>query len=176
MLKSFRLLPLFLFAGCYVTKVTQLKGTYPTPPIITSSDKSFDKVWDNTVDYFAQHGIPIKIIDKASGLIVSDKAKLSWSFEDKNGKLLRPDAYVVLKKMTGDYSDKPFKPDEVTGEWNIRIKPVGTGTSINVNLYNIQAVYERAYYSYYKGVTNSWVTVDGYTTGNFERSFEDAVK
>lgn len=172
---TFVALAAILFFSCSI-KEAPLKGAYPTPPIITTSDKSFDKVWDNTVDYFAQHGIPIRIIDKASGLIVSDKAKLSWSFEDKNGKLFKKDAFVVLKKMSADYSDKPFKPQEVTGEWNIRVRASGNGTLINVNLYNIEATYEKAYYSYYHGVTYSAVKAEGFTTGVFETTFEDGVK
>lgn len=166
----------FVFSSCYTTKTIALKGKYPTPPIITMSDKSFDQVWGNTVDFFAQHGIPIKLIDKASGIIVSEKTKLDWSFEDKMGKLVHPQAYVALNKIIDDVSGRAYTPEEVTGEWNIRIKPTDKGTLINVNLYDIYATYTRAYYSSYTHGVIQPVKTDGYTTGVFERSLEDAVK
>ena len=67
------------------------------PPIVSNSDQPFEKVWENVIDYFAQNGIPIRIIDKSSGLIISDKAKLSFTFENaKTGKMNHPDHFVVL--------------------------------------------------------------------------------
>jgi len=162
--------------SCYSTKTIALKGKYPTPPIITMSQKSFDEIWSNTVDFFAQHGIPIKLIDKASGIIVSEKTKLDWSFEDKTGKLIHPRAYVALNKTTDDVTGRAFVPEEVTGEWNIRIKPTDKGTLINVNLYDIYATYGRVYYSEYTHGVIQPIKTDGYTTGIFEKTLEDAVK
>jgi len=167
---------IFLFCACAPTKIVQVKGSYPQPPIITISKDSFDKVWGKTIDYFAQNGIPIRTIDKSSGIIISEKSKLSWSFEDKNGKIRKSNAFVVLSQIFNDMSAKPYVPSEVTGEWNVRIKPVDSGTLINVNLYNIQAIYGQIYYSHYTHTIIEPVKVDGRTTGVFEQGFENAVK
>lgn len=153
-----------------------LKGDYPPTPIISASDKSFDKVWDNVIDYFAQNGIPIKIIDKSSGLIISDKAKLTWSFEDKLGKLANSSAWVVLQKIMDPLHEKPYTPNYVSGEWNIRIKSNDGKTTINVNLYNIEATYGSYYYSSYTHSTIAPVKVEGKTTGVFENAISSAVK
>lgn len=165
----------FLFS-CMATKTIPIKGSYPAPPIVTISDRPFEKVWDNVIDYFAQNGIPIKIIDKSSGLIVSDKAKLSWSFEDKNGQIFSKTAFVVLDKIIDKMSGKPFVPESVTGEWNLRIKTDGGRTLINVNLFNIQATYGKYYYSSYSHTVIEPVNIEGRTTGVFEHKFEDMVK
>ena len=167
---------LIILSSCASTKVVPLKGVYPEPPIITKSDRSFDKVWEKTVDYFAENGIPIKIIDKSSGLIISDKTKLSWTFEKKDGFVFNPKSFVVLHQIIDKMHGKPYSPTTVTGEWNIRIKAIGNETSINVNLYNIEATYGQYYYSSYSHSVISPVKVEGKTTGIFEKSFEEAVK
>lgn len=165
-----------MLSGCAVSKVIPLKGSYPQTPIISSTDKPFDKVWDNIIDYFAQKGIPIRIIDRSSGLIISDKASLSWSFEDKNGALKSPHAYVVLQTILDKMHEKPFIPASVTGEWNVRIKNADGKTTVNVNLYNIEATYGSYYYSVYTHSMITPVKVDGKTTGVFEQTIYDAVK
>lgn len=146
-----------------------LKGLYPQTPIINYTEKSKDRVWDNIIDLFAQKGIPIKIIDKSSGLIVSDKAKLSWSYEDKKGKLYEPKAFAAIRQFKYPNVNKPVNPDRVTGEWNIRIKEIDGKTSINVNLYNIEGTYPL-------GNSNTIRDAGGKTTGVFEQLIYDAVK
>ena len=171
------ILPLmFLLFACYTVKTIPLKGKYPDTPIVYTSEKSFNEVWDNIIDLFAQRGLSIKIIDRTSGLIISDKSKLSYSFENKKGFIAHPDAYVVLQMIMDNYSDKPFRPEIVTGEWNIRIKAVDGKTSININLNNIYATYGAAYYSTYSHSVVQPVDVRGVTTGVFEKSIFDIVK
>ena len=157
-------------------KIYPLKGSYPQTPIVRFSDNSFDKVWEKTIDFFAENGIPIRIIDKSSGLIISDKANLTWSFEDKNGKLVNPMAFVAIPSVMDQDKFKPYRPESVTGEWNVRIKAVEGKASINVNLYNITATFGRSYYSTFTHSIVEPVKLDGRTTGVFEKKISDAVK
>lgn len=183
MKKLLCLFAVIYFISCTPTKVIPLTGTYPTTPIVFYSDKSFDKVWDNIIDMFAQKGISIRTIDRTSGLIVSDKTKLSWTFEDfKNEKHKRskaikfdPLAFVVVERIMNTWTSYPFIPDAVTGDWNIRIKKDGDRTSINVNLNNIYAVYEMDYYRE-THLAIAPVEVKGKTTGVFEKTIYDIVK
>lgn len=165
-----------LLSSCATTKIIPLMGSYPPTPIVAMSDKSFEKVWDNIIDFYAQNGIPIKIIDRSSGLIISEKTSLTWSFEDKKGTMVHPGAYVVLEKILDKMDNKPFIPNSVTGEWNVRIKTIEGKTSINVNLYNIEAVYGSYYYSSYAHVAVSPVKVSGRTTGMFEKRLYELMK
>lgn len=121
-------------------KEVPLIGTYPEPPFIALSDKSFEDVWSNLIDLFAQNGLGITLIDKSSGLIIASKTRLSWTFEDKEGKPLKADADVVLSKKIDPGPMRPYKPSYCAGDWNVRIKVLPNGkTSINVNLLNIDA-------------------------------------
>jgi len=169
------LLLLFFFACS--PKIIPIKGTYPQTPIIYYSDKAKDQVWDNIVDMFAQKGLSIKIIDKSSGLIVSDHSKVTWSHENKNGQLIRKDAFVVIPGIYDRSSEKLIKPDYITGEWNIRIKEENGRTSININLVNLTATYQGStdYYTYTKNRAKV-VDIDGRTTGVFEKIIYDIVK
>jgi hypothetical protein len=170
------LIILFLFS-CAPSKIVPIKGKYPPTPIVANSPKTFDQAWDIIIDYFAQNGIPIKIIDRSSGLIVSEQTKLTWSFEKKDGSLFLPTASVVLEKILKPSSENWFSPQEVTGEWNVRVKKAPDGTvSINVNLYNIKALYERYYYSYVTHTAVEPILTKGTTTGNFETAMENVLK
>jgi hypothetical protein len=178
-MKKMLFLASFLIASCSTSlKIIQPQGKYPAPPIITTSSKSFDQVWDGIIDFFAQNGVPIKIIDKSSGLIISEQNKLKWSYEKPDGSLYLPSAYAVLPKIMKPMSSTSwYSPENVTGEWNVRIKKMSDGTtSINVNLYNIQAMFGRTYYSEYLHTIIEPVKVDAKTTGNFEMAIENMVK
>jgi hypothetical protein len=160
-----------MLASC-APKVYTLKGAYPAPPIVYNSEKNFETVWSNVIDLFAQKGIPIQLVDKSSGLIVSGSATLTWSFEDKIGNLVKTDAWVVLPKMIDKGNNKLIKPYAVYGSWNIRIKTDGSKTSINTNLYNISAVYSNP-----AAYTKPAMAIsDGRSTGNFEKFIYDLVK
>jgi hypothetical protein len=126
---------LFLLSSCIARNIP-IKGTYPSPPFEGISTNNREIVWDKLIDLFVQKGLPIKLIDEASGLIVSEESELIWSHEDREGQLFEDRAHVVLMKTSVlGITGRPYK---VTGEWNIRIKPEGEKTKININLINIR--------------------------------------
>lgn len=161
---------ILLLTSCGYTKIP-LKGSYQTEPYYQTSSNSVNVVWDKLVDLFAKNGLSIKVIDRTSGLIVSDKYKLTWTKEDKSGKLVNDKAFVVIPKLFNKGSNMYYEPYEVTGEWNVRIKDDGKGgTTINVNLVNIKDVNP----SLRGGFTE---TVSGaISTGVFERYIYEQIK
>lgn len=157
-------------------KPVPLKGTYSDKPYEVISEKSFDQVWTNVIDLFATKGLSIKLIDKSSGLIVSEKTSFinDYTFEDKLGKLINPDASVVLETVTYEGFNQTLKPEKITGEWNVRIKDNGNNkTSVNVNLTNIDAKLIIAG-SAYTAAQN--ITFEGKSTGQFEELISSLVK
>lgn len=162
-------------ASCSSSKVTPISGTYQKPPFVITSTSNFNAVWDKLIDIFAQKGLPIKIIDRSSGLIVSDRALLSSTFELKTGGLKDPSAFIVLpkvylpssKKTTNVALDLP-----VTGEWNVRIKEASGGSTINVNIVNVR--YET--YDFATKRTGERIATSYQSTGVFERIIADAIK
>jgi hypothetical protein len=183
-------LTILLFAiglhSCAPVKSIAPKGSYPPTPMEFKSEKIFDEVWDNLVDVFAQQGLAIKIIDRSSGLIISEKSKLTATIEDKFGKPLDPTAYVVVPKfrnvnsnrdepisgtLSGVYAKKMI-PLPVFGEWNVRVKKSGNGSTINVNITNVSYdVYMNATKTY-----NSRGLQDYKSTGIFENALANHIK
>ena len=180
-----------ILSSCAPTKIIQLQGQYPSTPMIFNSDKSFDKVWDNLVDVFAQKGLSIKIIDRSSGLIISGKAMLSATMEDKNGKPKNPDAFIAVpsymkdgkrypvtasSSLIGPYATQKqidaINSTPVYGEWNVRIKSNGSGTTINVNILNV--TYD-VYNSTLKTNVESMLSTFK-STGVFEKQLSDLIK
>jgi len=186
-MKKLLLLALFPIIYSCAPKIIPVKGNYATLPMTFNSDKPVAEVWDKLIDLFAQKGLSIKLIDKSSGLIVSDNSGITATWENKSGTLVHPDAYIVVPKrynnnaqrevgVTTIYTTKSKlkNPDLVKGEWNVRIKSSGSGTIINVNLVNVQ-------YLYYTGVSYSkvptWSALPSYkTTGQFEKLIADYIK
>ncbi|MEJ7739596.1 MAG: hypothetical protein WKF97_19400 [Chitinophagaceae bacterium] len=157
--------------GC-AYKITPLKGLYSDKPFEIVSDKSKDRVWDKLIDFFAQKGLSIKIIDRRSGLIISDKSALTWTFEDSKGKLINPSAWIVIEKTVDPGPNKVIKPSSVAGDWNVRIKDLPNNkTVINVNLVNIRA--KRESVSKY-GISE--YEIKALSTGNFEKLISDIIK
>ncbi len=177
-----------IITSCVTTnKVISLKGNYPQTPITFKSDAKFDQVWDRLVDLFAQKGLSIKIIDKNSGLIVSDKSILSTTVENKNGGLQDSSAFIVVPKIyqrtaqryvpitkinAGPYVSKNHidNVDPIYGDWNVRIKALDSGTIINVNIINL-------YYDIVdKNVIRQNPLHNYKTTGVFEKTIFELIK
>lgn len=170
MRKLFLIPALFLLATC-AYKTIPLKGKYQTEPFTKTTTTPVDKVWDKLVDLFATKGLSIKVIDRSSGLIVSEKYRLTVTQEDSKGKIQDPNAYVVLPKVYNPGSRTILAPNYVLGEWNVRIKNDGNGgTVINVNLVNINNVYVDL-----KGFTNERPST-GFSTGVFEKLIFETIK
>lgn len=180
---------LIILVSCNTSKMIPLSGQYPATPMLFTSEKPFDKTWDNLVDLFAQRGLAIKLIDRSSGLIISDRSKLTVTMEDKNGRVIFPDAYIVAPShivngkriplyvaSVGAYSTAKQVSsliDYAYGDWNVRIKPNPSGGStINVNITSI--VYET--YDYKLKANVSSPVSDIRSTGVFEKQLAEAIK
>lgn len=117
-------------------KTIPLKGEYEKGSYTGQSSRSKDAVWESIIDFFAVKGIPIKLIDRSSGLIISDRSEMTYTHENSKGELMDKTAWIVLEKTIDPGSRKIIKFYNVTAEWNIRIKDSDGKTSINVNLVN----------------------------------------
>lgn len=163
---------LILACSCLTTKRLPLKGNYFTPPFVITTATPKDLVWDKLIDLFAQNGLSIKIIDRSSGLITSEAARLSWSNETKNGELVNKDAIVAVPQKI--FNGKTVKYDVITGEWNVRIKAgIKDSTIINVNIVNIKETYYSIDNKSFPIITN---LPTARSTGVFERTIVNAIK
>lgn len=161
-----------LMTSCAPTKVMPFKGDYVDRPVAEETSKPFDEVWNNLIDVLAAEGFPIKLLDKENGLVVSERTSLrtNYTFEGKDGKLERPDAFIVFPTISNSNENR-LEPAGVTAIANIRVRDLGNGrTRINPNLTSIQSEYNLPQ----KDDNLLWGLVK--STGVFESFILDAVK
>ena len=175
-----------ILSSCYSVKVTAIKGSYPNTPMIFNSDQTFEKTWDKLVDVFAQKGLSIHVIDKSSGIITCEASRLTYTTEDKNGKVNNASAYIVVPYIilmqrkypivSASYgtniTSKEMYSNSVYGSWNVRIKANGAGSIINVNISNIN--YSKALTLKNPNIINT--LYDYKSTGVFEKELADLIK
>lgn len=115
--------------GCN-PKTIPLKGNYVTNPIEFTSAKSSDSLWLDVTHVFAEKGLDVKKIDKKKGLIVSQETSFisAYTFEDKDGKLKDPEAWVVLQKVF--IKKKEWEPKTIYSEWSIQINQIENGVTL----------------------------------------------
>lgn len=171
---SFVILTECLLIGCNV-KTIPIKGSYLKPPYVLTTNSPFEQVWDKLIDLFAQKGLPIRIIDKSSGLITSDRAILTTTVETKDGKLKNPTAFIVIPQVY-DPGTRKYSPiskySDVSGEWNVRVKQSDGQTTINVNIVNVKYQTWDAYYK----VNRDVILTEYQSTGVFEKLIAETIK
>ncbi len=87
--------------------------------------KPFDAVWQTSIEWFAIHNIPIKNLDKSSGLISTE---YSVSLGDA-------DRYMSCGKGSASFTGK-VELTNYTGNFNVLIKKLGdNSTKISVNVF-----------------------------------------
>jgi hypothetical protein len=143
-------------------------------------DKPIDTVWSRIIDVFASKGFSIKIIDKSSGLIVTEKYSFSNSYTNEKLEgtgLFDPTKWVVVQAVMDNNTGNLLSPEKITGEWNVRVKSLGediSKTSVTVNITNLTATVTMPQYS----KTAALITRDlqCYSTGVFEKTFAEMIK
>jgi len=125
------------FQSC-VTHVP-IKGKYQEGSVKSELDRNFESVWESMIDVIAKYGLSVKLIDKSSGLILSDRTSFygNHTYEVKGPKPKDPEAYILTSRTSDDINPAPYR--NVTALYNIRIKPVqGNKSQISVNMHSVQ--------------------------------------
>ncbi len=119
---------IIIISGCTPDSIP-LKGKYTDNPIEFTSSKTSDSLWLNLRQIFSEKGLVIKKIDREKGLIVTKKTPFisAYTQEDKDGKLVEPQAWVVLEKHFT--KKKEWKPKIIRGEWLIQIGETESGVT-----------------------------------------------
>ena len=127
----------FTFASC--GSIVPLKGSYQQGYEFTT-ELPKEQVWRSLIDFFTKKGIGIKLIDKQSGLLISDRYKYDFTLEDNLGNLVNPDAFLVIETYKQGFQNKP-RYDDVSSEFNVVINDlVDNKTQIKVNVVNQKAI------------------------------------
>ncbi len=140
-----------------------LKGSYVAAPTEINSSKPADSVWSNLKVLFDSHGLSIKKVDKETGLVKTRKGKFSsvYSFENDEGHLVEPQAWVVIHKTI--VNKKLWYPHDIWSLWSIRVTEAGKGTTVTIS--------PTVTCKYYPNPFTSMET-QGQSTGTFEELFK----
>jgi hypothetical protein len=153
--------------GCTPTSVL-LKGTYPSRPYEITTTKPIDSVWADLSDIFTKNGLPIKKIDKTNGLLRTKKIPINstYTFEDNNGNLEQPEAWVVLTKEF--VKEKQWKPKIIFAQWNVQITQAeGSKTFLKIDPIVITTYYPNTF---------TKMEARGQSTGKLESLLEGYLK
>lgn len=117
-------------------------------PMVITTDRTVEEVWNKLIDVIAVEGYGINRLDKENGIYISDRV----SFEtvthlDEKGNLENENAYFVIPKvyfqwLKGVNLDKVQKsillyPELKTAVYNVRVRSNNNGkTFVNVNIVN----------------------------------------
>ena len=159
---TFLLITLILQSCAY--KAVPLKGTYQNGVVKSKVDLSFERTWEKVIDMIASTGVSVKMIDKSSGLIIGESGSF-WqlvTIEDKRGKIMNPEFFIVRERMPTESKPLPFN---AIATWNLRVKSLDNASSvISVKLHTIRI--ERP---------ASALQFKGLSTGNFEKWMIDEI-
>jgi hypothetical protein len=122
------IIALVMINGCLPASIP-LKGRYETSPSKITSTKPIDSIWSTLTDLFSANGLLLKKFEKKKGLMIPAKTSFIpvYTFEDKDGQLQVPQAWVVLQKVI--VNKKEWKPKRIYGQWTIQITETGNGTT-----------------------------------------------
>ncbi|RFS17692.1 hypothetical protein [Emticicia sp. C21] len=136
------LLILSVFSSCQQKLTRPLKGNYPTDYTIIS-EKSSDELWNDIIAYCSESGIKLKIIDRKSGLIVSQWYKLgTYTFENQDGTLRENGANVVLGCETPGKFIADCQPPTIIWTFiNFKLNEKNNKISLTVRLSDLKAWY-----------------------------------
>jgi len=159
-------LSLFLILSCSTSKYVA-----PAPVVIQVVEKeriinkSFDAVWQSTIELLATYNMPIKNLDKSSGFISTDYKIISGDVSQ----------YMYCEGASSTFSGKV----ELTnhgGNLNVLLKKINedsTKVSVNTfysciaNKYKYQSLLSTVY------VLESSTRIDCTSTGNLEKAIFD---
>lgn len=162
----FLLLTLCVFSSCQQKLTRPLKGNYPGD-YTEVSFKSTNQIWDSIIQYCKRNGIEIKLMDRKSGLIVSQPYAIkTYTFENPDGIPKNLSANVIIGCETvGSFKNDCQKPVSIWANINFKLNEESNKTLITLRLSELRALY--SYNQYLKEIKS---------TGFLEKQIIDNVK
>lgn len=109
-----------------------LSNAYNAQKTFTTK-QSFDHVWDNVIDLFAENGITVTNMEKASGFIAANGIEFNdnYTVENKKDKHYNPNAYFIIP-------NGKFDTAKITANFNVRVRQNDDNTvTVSINLPNL---------------------------------------
>lgn len=155
-----------VLTSCSVSK-PMLNNRYDAQKTF-STEQSFDHVWNNVIDLFAQNGITVTNMEKASGFIAANGIEFNdhYTVENINDKRYNPNAYFVIP-------NGKFDTVKITASFNVRVRKNDDNTvTVSINLPNLKGqTYKRDIWTGIPSIKN----VEVASTGMFEQMLFDII-
>jgi hypothetical protein len=108
------LVSIVAFVGACTLQPASIAPVIPQPVPVAAS---FGRTWDAVIDYFAERSVPIKTLERASGLIVSDAMRVTRGEgdgyadcgKDAFGMELGPNTASYNVRVQGDSASAPVR-------------------------------------------------------------------
>ena len=170
----------FLVSGCDIRTIP-IGGDYQRGEFSFTNNMSSEETWNKLLDVLQQKQIAIAHSDHSSGVITTSTISFlhSYTFESGEGQLRNPAAYVVCARLRGPATvSSSLEMQDVTGQWQFRIKKDSKGSTVIVALANAKAYFEGADVTHYskKSVQNSDPALLAQSTGVFEKELRSVLQ
>ncbi len=132
--KILLLIAFFIGTNCFA--ITNKK---PVEPVVFSVKLSKEKAWQKVLDLFIANSIPIKLMDKTSGLIQSEKVGLGTHYALKG--MSDGSSWALCEAVPNGESDGYFLfPKTINADLQVYIREVDAENALlSVNLLNLYA-------------------------------------
>lgn len=154
---------IYSLASC--RSLVPLQGKYQEAPVKESYNSKFDSVWDSVIDFISDTGQEVQLIDKGSGIIISDAHIANsgdMSHEDKRGRLINSNALVVIERYNDEFPRGEALGKVASAKWTIRVKRESDAVTSVAALLHIKSV------TYFNPKLADKFA--GKSTGNYERA------
>jgi hypothetical protein len=134
----------FLLLVCFCLNCEAVTHAKPIDPVVFSVKLSKEQAWQKVMDLFVANSIPIKLMDKSSGLIQSEKVGLGTHYALKGSTDSTVWAFCdALPSPEGN--DFFLFPQTINTELQVYVREIDAGNVfLSVNLLNSKAVYTDA--------------------------------
>lgn len=141
---------LVVLAGC----ATPRPPAPPAPSVATPVAASFGRTWDAVIDQFAERNIPIRTLDRSSGIIVTESLKVPATI----GAVADCGSDIVAVKLV---------PTDAS--YNVLVRGDSASSTVRVNVKWIRVGMAR-------GLSTDTVTEECSTTGAWESDLQTRIK
>ena len=154
----------------FTYKFTKLKNKYQETVMTDTLNMNYNTVWYKLIDFIADNNINVRILDKESGLIMTEKINFNkkYTYEDKNGNPLSKDRYIICGNQFQGATQ--VHPNSVTGFLIFQLKQSTKSNILKVNLIDEIGVFD------YSTNSLSSLNFECVSTGVLEKQIFDSVK
>jgi hypothetical protein len=130
---------LFICAALFSTSLFAITSSKPIDPVVFSLKVTKEQAWQKVMDLFVANSIPIKLMDKSSGLLQSEKIGLGSHYALSNAD--DSVSWALCEAVqSGEGAGFYQFPQVINAELQVYVRETADGTVLlSINLMNLAA-------------------------------------